>query len=1165
MRTAWLFFPRCLRGAGVVLISVFILFVVPAALAGPSAPSVTFLGAPSSLNTGTTFQTPAGVAVDAMGDVFVVDSTNGSISEILAVNGVIPASPQIQTLSITISGSATVYHATSAQGMGIDSSGDLFVTGSNGLFEVTASSSYATAVRLSSYGAFYGVALDPSNNLFVVDMASKVREFTFSSSYASSSNIITGINYPTGIAVDANDDVFVFDSYDAEVLEYVNSSGTYGSATTLPGSFTIVDNMAMDAFGNLIVPDDMNGVYVFPASTNYTSQITLNGTDLFGTAAAVGPNGNIMVAHNPTADPGYGGVYQLAMAPNFGSTSLGTTTPTQLTLPFQIASWIGITSVSVLTMGAPNLDFQLSSACHHSDGTPKPANCNVVVNFLPLSPGLRRGAVVVNSTDGSSNYTTTVPIYGVADAPQLALNPGVASVLTGSSGPYPYQVAIDGSGNVYETSYSTSVYEIPAGGGSPTTLTSALSVTTGLAIDGAGNLYVVNSGSSIVALTPSGQSWTVPVAGFGAGDDDGSLAMDGAGNLYIADENDRAVLKVAIQNPGTALVAGVSRVLPGNYTLGHVYGVAVDNVGNVYASDKQNNDVLKITSSGTSSALTFPNSITLSQPYGVTVDAFGNIYISDSNNSRVIEQMTNGTTQIITPSIGIDFPLNTTLDSAGRLYISDYGGSRIVVVDPTTPPTQRFATTAVGQTSSDSPHTASYTNIGDQDLNFAGVAYPASFPANAGDSDLCSTSVPLTPGASCDVSVNFTPQTAGSPVTGNIQLTDNNLNAANSTQSISLVGTATATATSTTFALVPNPPTAGQTATFTATVSPAPSSPYGSVNFMNGSALLGTGTVNSQGVAVFTTTSLAAGAMSVTAVYSGNGGYSGSTSAAQSITVAAGAGSGSGSGLTSTHIALATSPNPVTAGIAVTLTATVTPAPTGSSPGTVKFYSGETLLATITLASGVASYTIETLPGGSDSLTAVYSGNASFAGATSSVVSQTVNPAYTVSAPQTPYAVSAGGAVQVNVTVPPLGGAYNSPVTMSASGLPPGATATFTPAVVTPGANGAATVMTISLGGLASRVMPRGGYVMPEEWLAPMCALCVGACALSLRRGKRRRRNRAGRVLAPALLVPMTVLILGCGGGFSNGSKATPGSYAVTITGTSGSLHASTTVTVVVQ
>ena len=47
---------------------------------------------------GSGFNDPTGVAVDGSGNVFVADYGNNAVKEIVAVNGVIPASPTINTL-----------------------------------------------------------------------------------------------------------------------------------------------------------------------------------------------------------------------------------------------------------------------------------------------------------------------------------------------------------------------------------------------------------------------------------------------------------------------------------------------------------------------------------------------------------------------------------------------------------------------------------------------------------------------------------------------------------------------------------------------------------------------------------------------------------------------------------------------------------------------------------------------------------------------------------------------------------------------------------------------------------------------------------------------------------------------------------------------------------
>jgi hypothetical protein len=91
-------------------------------------------------------------------------------------------------------------------------------------------------------------------------------------------------------------------------------------------------------------------------------------------------------------------------------------------------------------------------------------------------------------------------------------------------------------------------------------------------------------------------------------------------------------------------------------------------------------------------------------------------------------------------------------------------------------------------------------------------------------------------------------------------------------------------ATTTSLTATPNPVTTGQATTLTATVQ-GPSAPDGSVSFLNGSTLLGTGTLNSSGVATLTTTLLTAGTFSLTAQYAGDANLLASTSAGVSLTV----------------------------------------------------------------------------------------------------------------------------------------------------------------------------------------------------------------------------------------------------------------------------------------
>jgi len=89
--------------------------------------------------------------------------------------------------------------------------------------------------------------------------------------------------------------------------------------------------------------------------------------------------------------------------------------------------------------------------------------------------------------------------------------------------------------------------------------------------------------------------------------------------------------------------------------------------------------------------------------------------------------------------------------------------------------------------------------------------------------------------------------------------------------------------------------------------------------------------------------------------------------------------------------------NPSVIGQSVTFTATVTGSG-GTPTGTVTFRDGATTIGTGTLSSGVATLATTTLAVGGHSITAEYSGNASFNASTSSALSQTINKGNTTTA-----------------------------------------------------------------------------------------------------------------------------------------------------------------------
>ena len=149
-----------------------------------------------------------------------------------------------------------------------------------------------------------------------------------------------------------------------------------------------------------------------------------------------------------------------------------------------------------------------------------------------------------------------------------------------------------------------------------------------------------------------------------------------------------------------------------------------------------------------------------------------------------------------------------------------------------------------------------------------------------------------------------------------------------------------------------------------------------------------------------------------------------------------------------TSTTMSASSSSVTPGQSITLIALVVPATTGAPTGSVSFYDGTTLLGTVPVTAGTATMSTSSLiPGGSNALQAVYSGDVNFTTSTSSTSSVGVaaldfSMSVTGSASQT---VTAGSTAAYQVVVNPLYGNYPGPVSFAASGLPANALVSFSP------------------------------------------------------------------------------------------------------------------------
>jgi len=381
-------------------------------------------------------------------------------------------------------------------------------------------------------------------------------------------------------------------------------------------------------------------------------------------------------------------------------------------------------------------------------------------------------------------------------------------------------------------------------------------------------------------------------------------------------------------------------------------------------------------------------------------------------------------------------------------------------------------------------------------------------------------------------------------------------------------------ATATSLVASPNPVIFDQALTLTATVQGSGTAALtGWVTFLNGSTVLGVATIDISGIAILSTSSLAAGSYRLTAQFAGNGNYLASTSAGVSIEVNAQA----------TKISLAASSNPVTFGQTLVVTATVQGSGVTAPAGTVAFYDGAIQLGTDTLnAGGAATLTTSSLAAGSHSISASYMGDSNFTSSTSSVLNEVVEDSKVVE--DSNLSISAisggdgtnsatappGGTAVFKLTVSPVGStAFTTAVIFSVSGLPPGATCTFSPGTLAAGLGTSNVTFTVNLAGQSAT------FSDPIQLSKGRLPLALGLMLLPFASRLRRVARRLNR---PVINRTICLAVLGFAGmaafaGLTGCGEITSGarleilpqSYSLTITATSGLASNSTAVNLTVQ
>jgi len=243
----------------------------------------------------------------------------------------------------------------------------------------------------------------------------------------------------------------------------------------------------------------------------------------------------------------------------------------------------------------------------------------------------------------------------------LAVNgsipPSPTIVTLGSGFKEPEGVTVDSSGNVYVAdTMNGAVKEMLAVNGSippsPTirTLTSIVNPYD-VAVDGSGDVYLTGGcptgnnytscGGVVELLAVNGSIPTNPteVIFNGSFGNPIGIALDSSGDVYVGDERNKAVKEIVAVN-GSITPASTIETLYVFTGAAGPSGVAVDSAGNVYVADMGTNALYELLAVNG----TIPPSPTVETlasdffyPGNVALDQSADVYVADALNNRVVE------------------------------------------------------------------------------------------------------------------------------------------------------------------------------------------------------------------------------------------------------------------------------------------------------------------------------------------------------------------------------------------------------------------------------------------------------------------------------------------------------------------------------------------------
>jgi len=536
--------------------------------------------------------------------------------------------------------------------------------------------------------------------------------------------------------------------------------------------------------------DSINASGAFAQTNNCGTSLGTDGTctiNVTFTPTASGVTTGVLTI--PSDEPGSPNTVTLVGVSGSATNSSGSLTVSPSSLSFGDVDAGSTSSAQAVTVTNPGTSAQTISSVSVSgqytqtntcgSSLAAGASCTVNVTFAPTSGGTQSGTLTIDNSSPTPSLTVSLSGVGVTSTTNLALNQPITASSTESG--YPATNANDGNTSTY--------WESSDGAGYPQTLT------VNLGSD-------VSIGSIVLDLPPlsdwSTRTETLSVLGSANGTSFSQIVAS-AGYTFNPSTGNTVTISLPsgtstqyvqlnfTANTGwTAAQISEFEIFPGGGSSGGTATLSASptslSFGSITVGTTSAAQTVTVTNSGSAAAAI--SSIATTGPFSQT-NTCGSSLAAGANCTFSVEYgaTASGTqtgTLTVTSSAS-NSPLTVSLTGTGTTPATPSLSA--------SPAELTFGSTTVGSTSA--AQTTTVTNGGGATADISAVATTGPFA----QTNTCGST--LAAGASCTVSVTFTPTASGS-ATGTLTVTSN---ASNSPLSVALTGTGGASSSGTDLAL----------------------------------------------------------------------------------------------------------------------------------------------------------------------------------------------------------------------------------------------------------------------------------------------------------------------------------------------------------------------------